>query len=269
MYEFNRKKPVSINLSCPLGSVDIVSERRNNIKVAITALDSSRQDRESVNNTSVVLINDELIIEPPKGSSYLRSSTRLNIKARVPIDSSAKINVASAVVNCDGRYKDLNITTASGEIYVEDITGNLTLKTATANSQIGDVGGKLTARSASGNITFGHVAGKMIVRSGSGNIKIATSSNDIKYKSNSGDLNIVSVNSGLISCQSESGSIRIGINPDTIALLNLNSKTGEITDEIDTQRNIDSAKSVTLHLNTNTGDIHVFEALAESFQPKR
>ena len=108
MPEFPRTTPLLVNISNPIGSVEVVAEERDSVNVTVTPLDSSRQDRESAENTRIDLRSDELVIEAPKGSGYMRQGTRLKIEVQTPTDSDVRIVVASATVKCDRKRQDPN-----------------------------------------------------------------------------------------------------------------------------------------------------------------
>ncbi|MBO03911.1 MAG: hypothetical protein CL731_02710 [Chloroflexi bacterium] len=259
MYEFSRRTPLLLNVTCPSGSVEVFAEERENVEAEVTPMDSSRQDREAADNTSVLLIGDELTIEPPRGSSYLRSSVRLKIKVRIPIDSSAKIDVASAWLKCLGRYRDLNVTTASGEVEAGDVTGSARIRTSSGDTRIGDISGKVTARSSSADISVRTVSGSSTVITSSGKVTIASLGNDLKYKSGSGNLEIGSVSSGVLTGQSSSGDITVGVDRDRSVWLDAKSRTGQIRTDFESSAESQRNAEVVLRLRTASGSIRVHE----------
>jgi DUF4097 and DUF4098 domain-containing protein YvlB len=260
MPEFPRTTPLLVNISNPIGSVEVVAEERDSVNVTVTPLDSSRQDRESAENTRIDLRSDELVIEAPKGSGYMRQGTRLKIEVQTPTDSDVRIVVASATVKCTGQYRTVNINSASGEVEVENATGNVRLRTSSGDSRINNVGGEFNARTASGELIANDVVGPTVLRTASGHINIASVQTDVRSRSSSGDLRIDSAHTGVITAKSASGKVSVGIVADTRAKLDLDSISGSVMSHIDTPESQPDSVELTVHVRTKSGDIEILRA---------
>ncbi len=257
MPEFARTTPLSIKISLPSGSVDVVAEERDNVNVSVTPLGSSRQDREAAEATSVILNGDELTIEPPKGNSYLRSSVQLKIEVQTPIDSDIRVSVASATVNCTGRYRNAIVNSASGNFEVSDATGDVKIQTASGDGRIADVGGQLRLKTASGDFSAGVVKGSARLRTASGDIDIADTYGDVQSKSASGDLKIGTAHRGVISANSASGEVSVGVIPNTGVWLDLDSKSGNVSSDLDSSGDQSESADLTIQVRTMSGDIDI------------
>ncbi len=260
MPEFNRSTPLLLKISLPTGSVNILAEDRDTVNVTVTPLGDSREDREAAEATDIHLDGDELTIEAPKGTGYLRRNARLKFEVQAPIDSSLRIGVASASVRCKGRYRTVSITSASGDVEVDDATGDAKIQTASGDVQIDDVGGKLIVKTASGKITAKNVVGTTIIRTVSGDIEIASVQTDLRLKSASGGLKVGSAHSGEIRVKSASGEIAVGVVPDTRVWLDLDSSSGEITSHIDESERQPESVELTIQIRTVSGDIDILRA---------
>jgi DUF4097 and DUF4098 domain-containing protein YvlB len=260
MPEFIRKTPISLNISLPTGSVEVVAEERDTINVEVTPYGSSRQDREAAEATAVILNGDELTIEPPKGNSYLRSSVQLKIEIHAPIDSDVRVSVASATVSCKGRYHAVVVRTASGDVQIDNATGDLKIQTASGDVHINDIGGKFSGKTASGDIAANDVAGPTTLRSTSGNIDIASVRTDVRLKSASGVLKIGSSHTGVISANSTSGKVSVGVLPGTGVWLDLDSVSGSINNRLDTSSSESDSAELTIQARTTSGDIDILRA---------
>lgn len=90
------------------------------------------------------------------------------------------------------RYDE--ISTASGNVSVSDITGRLGASSASGDVKIEDVRGTVEADSASGNVTVEDVAGEVSAETASGNvavrIKQLTGDGDMRYSSASGNVEV-------------------------------------------------------------------------------
>ncbi len=260
MPEFNRTEPLLVNISLPTGSVDVVAEERDNVNVTVTPYGSSRQDREAAEATKVIFNGDELRIEAPKGTSYLRSSVQLKIEVQAPIDSDVQVSVASATISCKGRYKTVVIKTASGDAEIGDATGNVKVQTASGDVRLGDIGGKFSAKTASGDITAKDVVGAATLRSASGDIAIAEAHSDVRSKSASGALEIGVAHNGTISANSASGEVTVGVVPNAGVWLDLDSRSGSINSDLDTSRSQPESVDLTIQARTASGDIEIIRA---------
>jgi len=257
MPTFARSIPLSIKISLPSGSVDVVAEERNDVNVSVTPLGSSRQDREAAEATTVVLNGDELKIEPTKGNSYLRSSVQLKIEVQTPLDSDVRISVASATVKCTGRYGAVVVYSASGDMEIEDATGDVKIQTASGNAQINSVGSKFSVKTASGGVRANDVTGSTILRSASGALEIAQAHADVRSKSASGDLNIGVAHRGAISANSASGKISIGVSPSARVQLDLDSKSGTIANDLGSSGDQSESADLRIRARTASGDIDI------------
>jgi hypothetical protein len=262
--EFYRRSPLILKISLPIGSVHVVAEERESVNVTVTPLGNSRQDREAAEATDIRLADDELTIEAPKGTGYMRGSAMLKFEVHVPIDSSLRIGVASASVRCHGRYQVVSITSASGDIEVDDATGNVKLQTASGGVQINDVGGKFSVKTASGEIKANDVVGPTILRTASGDIEIASVQTGVRSKSASGDLNIASAHSGEIRADSASGDIAIGVMSGTVGWLDLDSSSGRITNHLDESASKPDSVELKIRARTASGDIDILRAPEKS-----
>ena len=260
MPEFTRKTPLSIKISLPSGSVDVVAEERDTVNVSVTPLGSSRQDREAAEATSVILTGDELKIEPPKGNSYLRSSVKLKIKVQTPLDSDIRISVASATVKCTGRYGAVVVYSASGDMELENTTGDVRIQIASGDASIAEVGGQLRLKTASGKFSAGGVRGSARLRTASGNIDIAEAHADVQSKSASGDLKLGIAHRGVISANSASGKVSVGVVPDTGVRLDLDSKSGSVSSDLDSSGDHSDSADLTIRARTTSGDIEIVRA---------
>ncbi|MBT4125171.1 MAG: DUF4097 family beta strand repeat protein [Chloroflexi bacterium] len=257
MPEFTRDKPLLIDISLPSGSVNVLVEERDSVNVVVTPLGHSRQDREAAEATAVILDNDKLTIEPPKGGSYLRTSVQLNIEVQAPIDSDIRVAVASATVACKGRYKHVVIKSASGDIEIDEATGNARIQTSNGDARINKVGGKLNVKTASGNVTANDVVGVTTLSSASGNIEIADARTDVRSKSASGGLRIRAAHGGSISARSSSGEIFIGVVPDTGVWIDLDSVSGNISNDLETSESQTEAADLKIQVRTTSSDIAI------------
>ena len=131
MPEFDRSTPVTVALKAQRGKVDITAEERGTALVEIVPLDGSDASGQAAAGTMVSLDGDTLTIRPPESSGWQwRRSANLLITVKVPLDSTIAVKTASADLRAVGRFAQAQVTLASGDAYVEDVTGDANLEAA-------------------------------------------------------------------------------------------------------------------------------------------
>jgi DUF4097 and DUF4098 domain-containing protein YvlB len=86
------------------------------------------------------------------------------------------------------------ISTASGNIQINNVNGDLAAKSASGNVKIQDVTGKVEANSASGNVVVRDINGEVNAETASGNVEVnikqLKGDGDMKYSSASGNVEV-------------------------------------------------------------------------------
>lgn len=86
------------------------------------------------------------------------------------------------------------ISTASGDVSIENVTGDVETETASGDVRVADVTGKIEASSASGDVEVENVAGEVSAETASGNvdvrIKELTGNGDLKFSTASGNVSV-------------------------------------------------------------------------------
>ncbi len=260
MPEFPTKTPISILASFASGSINITTEDRQTVNVVVSPCGDSERSRLAAEAIDVEFSGDSLTIEAPVNTSWHKEDRLVKVEVQAPSGSSALINVASASVNCRGQYSQVQVNSASSEMEIDEVSGDVTINTASGDTRIISVGGRLTTNTASGDVLVANVDGSVQVNTASGDIKIAESGGDVHSKSASGDLQIGAAHSGTISANSTSGDVSVGVVPDTGVWLDLNSKSGSISSELDTSGDPPDTHELSIQVRTVSGDIDILRA---------
>jgi DUF4097 and DUF4098 domain-containing protein YvlB len=118
----------------------------------------------------------------------------------------------------------------------------------------------LTANTASGDVLVANVEGRIDTKTASGDIEIGQAGGDVDSNSASGDLRVDAVRSGTISVNSASGGVSVGVVSDTGVWLDLNSKSGSISSELDTSGDPPDTHGLSIQIRTVSGDIDILRA---------
>lgn len=260
MYEFKCPEPVHMLVKLGGGAAEIVAEARDTATVDVAPFDNSDAARDLAANTRVDLRDGRLIVEVPDSSGWpLRfRSPRIRVAIHVPLDSTLQLKVASADATCRGRYASAAVGSASGDIYVEQVTGDASVNTASGDARFVDVGGQLKANAASGDVTVQSVGGEVSAHSASGDLEIAQAGAGVRTTTASGDVRVGAARRGAIKINSASGDVSVGVVEGTGVWLDLTTMSGATRSDLAMNDSTGSNRQdLTLQVRTASGDITV------------
>ena len=157
---------------------------------------------------------------------FASSSHRVHIVA--PESVSLTIACASADVHVE-RARDLDTRLASGDVKVEELSGDLTHKSASGDITVGTVWGKISTTTASGDVRIASAEGSCACTSVSGDIGVETAKGDVTAKAVSGDLKVVHLDGSRFSGKTTSGDIKVSVPKGSILDVDLLSRSGRCT----------------------------------------
>jgi DUF4097 and DUF4098 domain-containing protein YvlB len=261
MREFECPKPITVSLRLGGGSVDITAEERSTAQVDITPWDDTDAARDSAHNAKVELHGDTLHIAAPESNAawLWRRSARLRVRLRVPTGSQLALKVGSADIRAIGRYGDAHLNIASGDAYVEHVTGALNANAASGDLRVDRIDGQMRTNSASGDVSIGYVAGEANVHAASGDVAIGRADASLHVVTASGDIGIDRVSRGHVRVRSASGDVSIGVAAGTGVWLDLSTNSGDARSDLAMADAPSNQGGADLHLQVRTmsGDIHV------------
>lgn len=167
---------------------------------------------------------------------------------------------------------DVDVRTASGDIYGSVDTGTLLVTTASGDVRFGAVSRRAKIRSASGDVSIGEVAGDLdgVSASGdfrvdavSGDLSITTASGDLSVgeatgrtvaKSASGDTHIGLFSGPSLNAVSMSGDVVVGLAPGMSIDAKISTLSGSVRNNV-TPSGEEPTKRATLRIKTMSGDI--------------
>jgi DUF4097 and DUF4098 domain-containing protein YvlB len=193
---------------------------------------------------------------------WRRVDVRLSVRA--PHGAEARIDSASADARARGRLGALEATTASGDIEVDEVTGDAAIKSASANVEVRSVGGAAVVTTASGDVELGRVDGHAVVKTASGDVTIRDAGATVTVTTASGDQRIEAVGEGAVTLQSASGDIEVGIRKGSNLWVDARAMSGETSSELELSDAPpeDDAPLVELRATSMSGDIRVVRAPA-------
>ena len=249
-HRFSTPDPVELKVNIPSG--EIVVETVDGDETVVTVEGSPKL----VEQTTVEQRGDSIVVDfqgRHAGISIAIGNLsfgggRLEVRARVPHSSRARLNAASAEMTLDGTLASLDVKTVSGDLRASGaIEGDTTLKTVSGDLRLATVGGELRVQSVSGDTTVRSVGGSLVA------------------KSVSGDVRVESVRNGHAEVTSISGDIEIGIAAGSNVDVDANSVSGDLSSEVALANDpgvagFGDGPTVVVRGKTVSGDFRVFRA---------
>ncbi len=260
MYEYPAPGPITTTVKLAGGARSVSAEQRETATVDVQPFDNSEASRQAAENIKVEMRGADLIVEAPEGGSWLfRRGARLRVDIRLPLDSRLHVKLASADARCVGRYAEATLSSASGDVYVEETTGDVTAQTASGDVTVGRAGGRVKAQTASGSVNVQYAGGDLTVNSASGDARVDVAGDSVKANTASGDIDLGLVRQGTVKIHSASGDVRVGVLAGTAVWLDLSTMSGETSSDLNVGGGDvpPSGSQMTLQVRTMSGDIEI------------
>jgi len=248
-HRFHTPDPIELDVQIPTGEIEVETIDGDESFVTVTG------NEKTLAQMRVELVGRRLIVElKGKHTVGIRisigdfnfGSEPLRVSAKIPHASAAAIATATADTKLRGRYAALTTKSASGDLTLNgEVEGDATVKTVSGDVRIGRVGGELRATSVSGDVSATAVGGS------------------IETKSVSGDVRFDSVREGMVTVQSVSGDIEVGIAPGTNLDVDAGSVSGDLTSEVPLASDPGfggEGPTLVVRGKTVSGDFRVFRA---------
>jgi DUF4097 and DUF4098 domain-containing protein YvlB len=265
MQTFEHTGPVTVALQAQRGRVDITAADAAAVEVGVAPLDGSAAAADAARDTYVALEGDTLVVQPPASSGWQwRRSPRLAITIRVPTGSSIAAKLASAELRAAGRYAAVQVKTASGDAWIDAVTGSVQMNSASGDLTVEQVGGSVAIGTASGRLSVGDVMGDVAAHSASGDITIRAVDGSLSAQTASGEIEVGVVRRGQTMIRSASGDVGIGVAAGTGVWLDVSTATGATTNDLAMAGWSDSGAAaraaLKLRVHTASGDIRIRRA---------
>lgn len=251
-----------VDVRLDAGSVDVFAEPRDNPVATVEPDDGSDASREAAANTRVELRGDTLIVHGPKTRRWVGRTPRLRVEIRTPVDSTLSADLASASLACHGRLLDVRVKSASGDVELEQMTGDARLDSASGHIRIGQVDGDLRAETASGRITAVRVGGSVRAKTASGEVEIGDAGAGLYAETVAGDVRLGPLRKGQVKAKTVSGDVTVGVVTGTGVWLDVQTMTGATRTDLDLngREAPPSGHDLTVGVRTVSGDIEVSRA---------
>jgi DUF4097 and DUF4098 domain-containing protein YvlB len=276
MYTFETPEPTTVVVRTAGGHVTVTAEETQRTTVTLTALNSAGED--AVGEARVEQQRDAVVVDIPRRhrGGLFRPHPSIAIEITCPRGSVLDLRADSADITAQGSFSEAILTTGSGELSIDDVTGTAKLKsgsgavsagrageslvvnTGSGDVSVDDSGHVATVSVGSGDIRIGAVSGEAVTRTGSGDIEVDRLGGTLLTKTGSGNVVVRRARSGSVKATGASGSITIGVDEGTAAWLDVSTLTGKVSQELDhTEAPTDGQQRVEITAHTVSGDLRV------------
>jgi DUF4097 and DUF4098 domain-containing protein YvlB len=261
MTTYETPGPLTLRLHLPAGSIDVRTGDGQTTTVEVEPARSGARGRAEADDVRQELRalpggGQELLVEAPPRRGF-GSSPSLRFRIDAPHGTTIDAETASADVRGQGRFGAVIVRTASGDIHVELVDADLEANTASGDVRADEVGGAATVRTVSGDVWVGRAAGRLQVSSVSGDLRAGEVSAGLSVNVVSGDAAVDALAGGSASLESVSGDLSIGIRRGLNVWLDLTSRSGRTTSDLDPSDGSAGEATMELRARSLSGDIHV------------
>lgn len=245
----------AIEVRNPSGSVSV--EAREGVEELSVEISPRNGEAEQLlDRIDLFFTHDRLRIEVPE--RRLLRTPSFAIAVLTPPDADVRVATASADTALRGRLGTVEVTSASGDLAVEEC-GRLELRTASGDGRIGTASGPASVASASGDLRVGSAVAGLKVRSASGDIAVEEAAGDVSLTTASGDLSVGRMSEGSVQAKTMSGDVEIGVVPELRVWLDLSSISGRMNSQLpeDDGAAGDGPAQLSLSLRSVSGDLRI------------
>jgi Putative adhesin len=201
-------------------------------------------------------------------------------RVRCPHGTSLEAEVESADVEARGRFGSVSVSTGSGDVEIGEIEGDAAVNSASGDIELGRIAGTVRVNAASGDVAIGRAEGggeiscasgdavvdaagaSLAVKTASGDVVVRDAASSLAVKTASGDQRVDKVAEGEVTLESASGSIHVAVRRGTKLWVDVRSRTGETTSDLEVgdEPPAEGAPTLELRATSMSGDIHVGRA---------
>jgi hypothetical protein len=254
--------PVAVEVHNASGSVTVEGrDGVDELTVQITPLDSAAE--QLLDRVDLFFTHARLKVEAPE--RRLLRTPGFAISVIAPPDTAVRVATASADTTLRGRLGEAELTSASGDVAVDECV-TLELRTASGDTRVGSVAGRARHGSASGDLWIGSVGGATTSRTASGDVSIGEAAGDVSVGTASGDITIGRAVGGSVQAKTMSGDVEVGVAPGLRVWLDLSSVSGRMDSQLpdDDGAAGEGPAQLSLNLRSVSGDLRIRRVAAAS-----
>lgn len=276
MPAYDTPGPISAAIELPLGDVEINASDRADTVVDVRPSDPSHEpDVRAAEQTRVEFTDGSLLVRAPKqrGLSVVGRGGSVDVIIGLPSGSDVRGEAAAARFRCEGRLGECRLKTAAGDIKVgqagaleltsssggivaEQVTGDAEISTGSGRVRLREVGGSAVIKNSNGETWVGEIGGDLRVNAANGTISVDHAGGGVSARTSNGDIRVGEVTRGSATLKTSFGEIEIGLRSGTAALLDVHTQFGRVVNQLAASDGPgSSAETAEVHARTSYGDI--------------
>jgi hypothetical protein len=251
--------PPFLDLRVPSGSIEIEATDTEATEIRVDG------PQELLDRATVEQRGDTVVVDAEGVRNWLSWRGRgLHVEVRCPHGSALATRSKSTDVTARGTLRSAEVATASGDVDLDEVSGDVNAKSASGDVSVRRVGGSLAANSASGDVVVGSVGGRLKANSVSGDVRVELASGDVEANSVSGDVALREVVQGSVYANAVSGDVEVGVRRGSRVHVDASTLSGDTSSDLDFGGEAAAGEGpvVELRIKTVSGDIAVVRASA-------
>jgi DUF4097 and DUF4098 domain-containing protein YvlB len=281
MPAFETPEPILATVDIAVGDIAISGRDRTDTVVEVRPSDPSREpDVRAAEHTRVELTADGLLVKGPKqrGMSMFGKPGSIDVTIDLPAGSRLRAETGVGTVRSTGQLAGCQAKTGVGELDLENtgpadlsvgagdiavgvVTGSADVTSGSGRVRLTEVNGPAVIRNSNGETWIGTVTGSLQVTASNGAVSVDRADGDVTAKSANGGLRIGRVSRGVTTLKASLGEIEVGIAAGTAALVDAQTKLGNVRNSLTATESPDPAdETAEVHAETSLGDIVIRRA---------
>ena len=244
---FTTPGSVTLQINVPAGDVDLETRDpgETTVELEVRGRDADELERETRIEARPRVDGHEVLVDAAQVRRLLRSRNgQYRVRIEAPHGAAVRAELASADIRGRGRYGELDLDVASGDVEFDQVDGEAKVNTAS-----GDIGLRRV--------------GSARLNSASGDVRVDEASGSVDVNTASGDVRIRKVVEGAVKIHSASGDVEVGIATGSRLWVDAQSLSGDTSSELELEPapvTEDEGPLVELRAQTMSGDIAVRRA---------
>lgn len=270
--------PIDIDVTLPVGSLDVTAEQRGDTRVDVLPSRPGRAgDVSLAKETTVRFDGGRLTVVVPRRLSLFGPGDSVDVRLAVPTGSRASFVSSYGAIRVRGALGESDVTASYGDVRIER-TAALRLKAPYGEVEIGDVDGSLDLTFGHGRLRIGHVHGGADIRGShgaielgavdgsieartSGSIAVGRAGGNASIRTAHGAIHVGEASRGTLRLENGYAGIDVGVPLGTAAWIDAASKQGVVRNELTAENGPEGASgTVELRMRTTVGDILIRRA---------
>lgn len=255
---FATPEPPRLRVRVPSGHVRIEPAHVDETTVALEPLRDDDATRDAIECATVEQRDGEIVVEIEKsgGWGFFSRAANVGVHIRCPLASSLDCNTASADVVASGLLDDVQVKTASGDVVLAHV-GALAVTSASGDVRVEELQGDGRVNTVSGDAQIRGVRGELAANTVSGDLELGHVDDDVTVQSVSGDQRLRALRAGDAKLTSVSGDVEVGVLAGTRLFIDASSTSGDVRSELEVgdEPKRGDGPEARLRVKTVSGDI--------------